>query len=448
MIDKNRFCLVALAALLATACAHPACAQDQTKDQSQTQDQSQDQGTLTLRSAVTLALDNSSELKLARVQYNVALKEAGLDRAAFMPNLYTGSGAAYSYGFPALPGGNAPSLFQLSYTESIFNPYLKGQQHADEERAKSQKLQVDDMQDTVIIHAATAYLELAKVRHSLDLLRDEEASAEKILQVTHERVDANQELPIEVTRGELALARVEERIVKLEGRDDILTQQIHDLTGLPEDQAISVGTEEPDFSTDQETSAMVTMAIASDRGIQEAEDERAAREHILRGARLSYLPTVDFIGQYSILSKFNNYLEFYKHFSRNNLTAGVQVTIPIFAAKTSATVALAKSQLDAAELTLGNKRQDVRLAVQQKVRDVRELDASREVARLDLKLAQENLQLIQAKYDQGQATLPDLEQAHLDESDKWVAFLDADFARQQGQLTLLQVTGQLAKVFQ
>jgi hypothetical protein len=29
-----------------------------------------------------------------------------------------------------------------------------------------------------------------------------------------------------------------------------------------------------------------------------------------------------------------------------------------------------------------------------------------------------------------------------------VAFLDADFARQQGQLTLLQAAGQLAKVFQ
>jgi len=45
-------------------------------------------------------------------------------------------------------------------------------------------------------------------------------------------------------------------------------------------------------------------------------------------------------------------------------------------------------------------------------------------------------------------TLRDLEQVRLDESDKWVAFLDADFARQQGQLTLLQATGQLATVFQ
>ena len=84
----------------------------------------------------------------------------------------------------------------------------------------------------------------------------------------------------------------------------------------------------------------------------------------------------------------------------------------------------------------------------QKARDVRELDASHEVARLDLQLAQESLQIAQTKFDQGRATLRDIEQARLDESDKWVAFLDAEFARQQGQLTLLQATGQLAKVFQ
>jgi outer membrane protein TolC len=168
----------------------------------------------------------------------------------------------------------------------------------------------------------------------------------------------------------------------------------------------------------------------------------------LKGARLSYWPTAELVGQYSVLSQFNNYGEFYKKFERNNVNIGVQVTIPLFAAKTSANVALAKSQLSEAELALGSKRQEVRLEVQQKARSVRELDAAREVARLNLQLAQEMLQLDQAKFDQGRVTLQEIEQARLDENDKWVAFLDADFARQQAQLTLLQATGQLAKVFQ
>jgi outer membrane protein TolC len=408
----------------------------------------QDAQPLTLHQAITLALENSRDVKLARVQYNVAANEAGVDRAAFRPNLYTGAGLAYTYGFPSLPGGEAPSVFQLDYQQTIFDPWLKGQQKAAEDRAKNRKLDMDHVRDDVIVRAATEYLELAKVQHSLELMRTERASAEKILEALRERVAANQELPIEVTRSQLSVARVQERTVKLEDREETLEEEIRDLTGIPESQSIQAEQEEPSFEAVQPESEMESLALQNDESVTEAENEREARQHVLRGAHQSYFPTVDLVGQYAILSRFNNYDEFYKKFERNNVNVGVQITIPLFAAKTSANVALAKSQLDEAELLLGNKRQEVRLDVQQKARSVRELDATREVARLDLQLAQETLQQVQARFDQRSATLQEIEQARLDESNKWLAFLDADFARQQAQLTLLEATGQLAKVFQ
>ncbi len=412
----------------------------------------QDTDKLTLHQALTLALQNSRDVKLAQVQYNVALGEVGVDRAAFRPNLYTGAGAAYTHGFPSLPGGQAPSLFELDYTQALFNPLLKGEQHAAEDRAKNQKLELDRVRDDVIVRTATAYLELAEVRHSLQLMLSEQASGAKILEAIRERVAANQELPIEVTRTQLALARIAERVVKSEDRDAFLDAEIRDLTAIPDGQSLEVEPQDAAFSaelaTAQSEGEIESLAIQSDRSVAEAENERAARQQILKGAHASYFPTVDLVGQYSVLSNFNNYLEFYKHFERNNVNVGVQVTIPLFAAKTSANVSLAKSQLNEAELLLGNKRQQVRFDVQQKARSVREMDASREVARIDLQLAQETLQSEQAKFDQNRITLQEMEQARLDENDKWVAFLDADFARQQAQLTLLQATGQLAKVFQ
>jgi outer membrane protein len=407
----------------------------------------QDQRKLTMREAVALALQNSRDLALARVQYTVAMNEAGVDRAAFRPNLYTGSGAAYTNGFPSI-GGSPPAIFQMNYNQAFFDPALKAQQQAAEEHAKSMKLEIDRTRDDVIVRTAVAYLELAEVRHALDLLRKEQVSAEKILGVTRERVEANQELAIEVTRSELTAARVQERIIKLEGRDETLTQQIRNFTGVADTQSIEVETEEPSFATEQQESELSNLAIQSDRGIQEAENDRLARQDILRGARRSYWPTIDFVGQYSVLSTINNYSEFYKGFQRNNVTAGVQITIPLFSAKTRANVALAKSELQLSELSLGNKRQEIRLDVLQKQRDVRELEATYEVARLDLKLAQQTVQLTQAKFDEGRATLRDIEAVRLDENDKFVAFLDADFARQRSQLTLLRATGQLAKVFQ
>jgi len=409
---------------------------------------------MTLRQAVTLAVQNSRDVKLAQVQYNVALGEVAVNRAAFLPNIYTGAGAAYTHGFPSLPGGGAPAIFQLNYTESVFNPLLKSQQHAAEERAKNQKLELDRTRENVMIRAATSYLELAKVRHSLDLLQKEQVSGEKILEVVRERIAANQELPIEGTRSELELARIRQRVVKIEDREQVLESQLRDMTGIPDSQSLEVETEEASFTDTlaADTAAiqadLVSLALQNDRNVAEAENERAAREKLARGAHLSYFPTVDLVGQYSLLSKFNNYGQFYKSFEPNNVNVGVEITIPLFAAKTGANSRLAKRQLDEAEVALGNKRQQARFDIQEKAHNLRELDADHEVARLDLQLAQENLQLEQAKFDQGRATLQEIEQARLDESDKWVAFLDADFARQQAQLTLLQATGQLAKVFQ
>jgi outer membrane protein TolC len=412
----------------------------------------QDADSLSLHQAVTLALQNSRDVKLAQVQYNVALGEARVAKAEFLPNLYTGSGLAYTHGFPALPGGQPPSIFELDYTEAFFNPLLKGQQHAAEDRAKNQKLALDRTKDDVTVRTASTYLELAKIRHSLELLRAEQASGGKILQAIRDRVAANQELPIEITRTQLTVARVEESIVRLEDRGDYLESQLRDLTGLPETQSIEVEPADDSFNeklaSAQSESEIEEMAIQNDQSLAEAENERAAREHIFRGEKGSYWPNVNLVGEYSILSEFNNYSEFYKKFERNNINVGVQIQIPVFSAKTHANVALAKSQLSEAEVMLSNKRQQVRVDVQQKARSVRELEASREVARLDLQLAQETLQQEQAKFDQNRITVQEMEQARLDENARWVAFLDADFARQQAQLTLLQATGQLAKVFQ
>jgi outer membrane protein TolC len=403
---------------------------------------------LTLREAVTLALQNSRDLKLARVQYSVALGEARVDRATFLPNLYTGGGYVYTYGFPSVPGSGPPAVFQLDYTQSLFNPLLKGQQRAAEDRARSQKIDLDRIRDGVMVRTASAYLELAEVRHLIELMSNDQASAEKIFALTRERVAANQELAIEETRAELTSARIRERLIKLQDRNETLSQQLRDLTGVADGQPMEVEPEETSFAVDLQESQVADLAVANDPGIKEAEDERSARQHLLKGARQSYWPTIDAVAQYSVFSKLNNYDQYYNTFQRNNFNAGIEVTIPLFAAKTSANAALAKSQLNEAELLLSNKREQVRLESSQDSRETRELEATREVARLDLKLAQQTLELAQAKLEDGKATLRDVEQFRLDESDKWMEFLDANLAWQRAQLKVLQTTGQLAKVLQ
>ncbi len=85
---------------------------------------------------MALAVTNSRDLALARLQYGLVQRQAGVARSPFLPNFYAGTGAAYTSGFPLLEGGGAPAIFSLSYDQQIFNPPLKGNQRAAEQQVR------------------------------------------------------------------------------------------------------------------------------------------------------------------------------------------------------------------------------------------------------------------------------------------------------------------------
>src|SRR5262245_43368424 len=87
----------------------------------------QDAESVNLKQAVERALQNSRDVALAQVQYDVSRRTVDVNRAAFKPNLYTGSGAAWTHGFPQTVSGAAPSIINVSYVQTLFNPPLSAQ---------------------------------------------------------------------------------------------------------------------------------------------------------------------------------------------------------------------------------------------------------------------------------------------------------------------------------
>jgi outer membrane protein TolC len=403
---------------------------------------------LTLRSAIEMALRNSRDIQVAKLQASLAEHASMVSKAEFLPNLYAGSGAGYTYGIPETPGGRAPSVFSVTYTEQVFNEPLKGQGKELEEQARSQKIVLQDVKNSVIARTAMAYLELAKVRHSLELLRGEQESAGKILQVTQERQGEGYELPVEVTKAQLTKAQVVQRILQLEGRDDELETFLRGQLGLGDEQAIEVTPEELPEEAEQEGANLVAMAMLNNAGLLLAESDVRAKEFRLKGEKRGYLPTLELVSTYSRLAKFNNYLDYFKKFQPNNFNAGVQIQVPLFSARTKESIGLAQINLQTAQATLASKKTQVSAEVRQKTRFLRERDAAKEVARLELQLAQQNIAVLQQQFSEGKVNLRDVERARLDENDKWMGYLDANFQRQQAQLDLLRTAGELDKVWQ
>ncbi len=51
---------------------------------------------------------------------------------------------------------------------------------------------------------------------------------------------------------------------------------------------------------------------------------------------------------------------------------------------------------------------------------MREKDAAKEVARLELQLAQQNVAVLQSQFDEGRVNLREVERARVAENDKWM----------------------------
>src|SRR5579871_3391730 len=53
---------------------------------------------LTLKRAIELALQNSKDIQAAKLQATLSDRSANVAKSVFLPNLYAGSGAGYTYG--------------------------------------------------------------------------------------------------------------------------------------------------------------------------------------------------------------------------------------------------------------------------------------------------------------------------------------------------------------
>jgi outer membrane protein TolC len=407
---------------------------------------------LTLKRAVELSLSNSKDIQLARLQVQAAQDSAQITRAEFLPNLYAGSGAGYTYGLPETPGGRPPAIFSVTYTEQILNGPLRGLAKEQQEQVRAQRAVLEDTRNVVMVRVASGYLELVKVRHSLELLRKEKDSADKIVEVTKEREGEGYELPVEVTKSQLTLAQVQQRILQLEGRQDELEVFLRNQLGLAAEQPMDVTPEELPGAAEQEGANLIAMAAQSNTRLAAAESDVRGKELRLKGEKQGYWPTLQLVSIYDVLAKYNFNNSFLvineRNFRTNNLNAGVSINVPIYSAKTRANVALAQVNLEAAKINLSNTKSQVSAEVRQKSRKVQQADATKEVARLELQLSQQNLAVLQSQFTEGRMNLRDVEKGRLDENEKWMAYLDANFQRQQAQLDLLKTAGQLEKVLE
>jgi hypothetical protein len=150
----------------------------------------------------------------------------------------------------------------------------------------------------------------------------------------------------------------------------------------------------------------------------------------------------------------NSYSTYYKSFTPNNVSFGLQITIPFFdfALRAKAKETAADALRATVEVEQAQRQNEVQIA--ELTGSLRELDALAEIATLKQQIANEQLKSVLAQLELGNGSgsgpgaqpqlTPKAEQlARIDERQKYQDALDAGFDLSKARLNLLRALGHM-----
>lgn len=381
-------------------------------------------------------------------------------RNSYIPQLSTGAGLGYSYGFPLGLAGSAPSLFNLNAQSALLNPSLHDFVKAAKADSSVASLKNKDQRNQIIQDAAQSYAELAKWEQRLARLQQTQSDADQMQAAIQKRVHEGVDSELDGTRARLSAARVRLRIAEAQGSADVLREHLSKLTGLAAENIQTDPGSIPASPAPQDDAPKP--AADSNPGVQAAVEHARAQYLRAQGEHKALWPSLDFAAQYALLSKFNNFQNYYipakpcdvggvsvlcvaDTFRQNNATVGVSIRFPLFnssqrarAQGADADALKATRQAEAAR----NQASEETLRLQ---RAVTQMQAARDVAQLEYEIAEKSVPAVQTRIDAGAATLHDLDDARTQASERFIALQDVTFELERAQLGLLRANGDLER---
>jgi len=416
---------------------------------------------VSLKRVVELALAHASGAAIADADQQRAAAGYRELKDGYIPQLSAGAGLGYSYGFPLGLAGSAPSLFNLNAQSALLNPSLRDSVRAAKIDTAASALRNKDQRNQVIQDAALSYAALGKWEQQLAQLQQVQAEAEKMQAAVAQRVKEGVDSELDGTKARLSAARVRFRVAEAQGAAEVLREHISKLTGLA---AAGIQTDPdslPDFpAVTQE--APTPSSADSNPAVQAAVEHARAQYLRAEGEHRAFWPSFDFAAQYALLSKFNNFQDYYipskpctvasisvlcvtNGFHQNNATVGVSIRFPFFNPSQKARAEAADADARKASKQAEAARNQVSEETLRLQRSVTQLQAAHDVAQLEYEVAQKNLAAVQTRIDAGTANLHDLDDVRSQVSERYIALQDVTLEMQRAQLGLLRTTGDLEK---
>ena len=399
---------------------------------------------LTLRQAVEMALKENPDLVLARLDEQKAQDAVRIAKDPFVPKFYAGSGLAKVWGYPSSIEGAAPSIVQTRTDMALFNRSKSFELARVRENARGASITTQSKNDEIAYQTAALFLDAQQVARSVQALKPETESLQRVSESVKVRIEEGRALPIESKRVAADLARAQQRYEAAAGDLDYAQASLAVVLGYPAgDRVQPVEDDRKAAEVPDSEQAAREQALQNSKELRRLESQLQAKGFEVREYQSARWPVVDLVAQYALFAK-SNYQAFFTNVQRNNAELGVAITIPILTG-TAAKGLASQAQLDILELRaqMNQTRNRIELDTQKSYQDLQKAGSAQNVARLDLDYAREQVSVLLAQLGEGRATQQQVDDARLNEQEKWIVFYEAQHSVEKARLALLRQTGTL-----
>ena len=399
---------------------------------------------LTLRQAVETALRENPDLVLARLDEQKAQAAIRIAKDPFVPKVYAGSGDAKTWGYPGSIEGAAPSIIQTRTDMALFNRPKSFELARVRENARGAAIGVQSKSEEAAYQTASTFLDTEQLVRNVQSLRLEVESLERVSEAIKLRVEEGRELAIENKRIAVDLARARQRFDNLTADVDYAEAALAVVLGYAAGDRVQPLDDERKVPEIPETAqAARDLAWQNSHEIRRLESALQAKGFELREYRAAHLPVVDVVAQYSLFDK-TVYQAYFTHIQRNNGQLGVSVQIPVLIGSASKGQA-SQAETDILQLRaqVNQTRNRIDLDMQKNYQDLKKAEGGAEVAKLDLDYAREQVSVLLAQLGEGRIPRQRVDDARLNEQEKWIAYYDAQHSQEKARLMVLHQTGTL-----
>jgi outer membrane protein len=399
---------------------------------------------LTLKQTLDIALRQSPDVVLGRLDQQRAAADVKIATDPFRPKVYGGSGLAYTYGYPNTIDGNAPSLFEAKTQMALFNQPKAYQLASAKETAHGTQFGAQAKADDVAYRAADLFLTARQAEHDSASISDQLPTLRKALGIATASAGEGQQLPLEVKRAKVNVAVSEQRLQAVDLDKDYYEMMLAVLLGYPATDRVKPVDSLLTFDPAPQTEAdAADIALRNNKELKQIQSNVLAKELDKRSFQSNRWPQVDLVAQYALFARYN-YEQYFQKFQRNNGQLGVAITIPLLTGSAAKGYeAQASIDMQKLRIQMGQVRNRVLTDTRRAYQQWQKAKEMRDLARMQLDLAREDMTVALAQNAEGRLSMSQLDQKRLEENDRWRGLYDAETQVTRTQLAILRQMGTL-----